>query len=191
MELSLHHLNELNDQYKPKIHKEWHDYCWFIAPKSGPNYMMKCKYCKEDYKGGKSRFLSHLGGYSTEAKECPAVNIDARDFALQEHDALISKKEIKSERTKAVVTDDMKLSPQEHVKKMVSLDQTDSPDSQDILNTKPSASKQKGLPKKKTKNNYDMTHVPTDDLESELTSRFGTDWDKRNTDLFCSTRVLS
>ena len=42
----------------------------------------------------------------------------------------------------------MKLSPQEHVKKMVSLDQSDSPDSQEILNTKPSASRQKSLQKR-------------------------------------------
>ena len=131
MENSIHQLNELNAKYKPKLHKEWHDYCWFIAPKQGPNLMMKCKYCKEDYKGGKSRFLSHLGGYSTDAKPCPSVNSDAKDFAIKEFQSLNTKKEIKVERTKAIIMDDMKLSAQEQVDKTMSLIQSDSAESQE------------------------------------------------------------
>ena len=87
MNYTLQELESLNALYKPKIQKEWHRYCWFIAKSVKNNNNMMCKYCKIVLKGAKSRFLEHLGGYGQDVMECP-YNIGCQDFcqAVQERE---------------------------------------------------------------------------------------------------------
>ena len=116
----LHKLEELNATYKPPKGKEWHQYCWFIGPKIRNNFHMLCKYCRTQQRGAKSRFLGHLGGYG-EAKPCDEVNSDAKNFALAESQKKIRTKSIKLERTNAIISDDLKDSPEQQVRKMMEI----------------------------------------------------------------------
>ena len=113
MTYTLQELEQLNALYKPKIAKEWHRYCWFIAKSVKNNNNMMCKYCKIVLKGAKSRFLEHLGGYEQDVRECPSVTSDAKTFAKQCGKGRIQNAIKKKKRTNAIINDDMKMSARE------------------------------------------------------------------------------
>ena len=82
---------------------------------------MLCKYCRTQHRGAKSRFLSHLGGYSSETKACDEVNSDANKFASAESQKKNRTKSIKLQRTNAIISDDLKDSPEQLVKKIIEI----------------------------------------------------------------------
>ena len=82
---------------------------------------MLCKYCRTQHRGAKSRFLSHLGGYSSETKACDEVNSDAKKFASAESQKKNRTKSIKLQRTNAIISDDLKDSPEQQVRKMIEI----------------------------------------------------------------------
>ena len=125
IEFSPQELEETNEKYKPEKFKEWHTYCWFIGPAVGSNFHMMCnKFCKITIRGGKRRFLGHLGCYSNEIKPCGKATSDAEKFAVFEMKKKRLHQSIRTERTKAIIDDDMKLSPEAQVRKMMQQDDT-------------------------------------------------------------------
>ena len=64
-------------------------------------------------------FLEHLGGYGSDVRGCPEATSDAIKFARLAGKDRVFKKEIKIKRTQALVTDDLKISPQQNVKRLI------------------------------------------------------------------------